>query len=74
MARMLGSLILLALLALLSCSGCASWHHPKRVETTSTSTGGPSIPLSLDSDTVGGALQDVSNAALNNWNFRSNRW
>jgi hypothetical protein len=68
MARTLAWLRLLGLLAPLTCSGCAFWNDYGQGTTgispnSSAGNGGP----------VQDALQSVSNASRNNWNFEGNR-
>jgi hypothetical protein len=62
MARMPDPLKLFALLALLCAPGCASWRERNRVATADapSTDGGGNTPL----------LDAVSQASLNNWNFR----
>jgi hypothetical protein len=59
----------LALLALLCCPGCASRRSSQPVD-----TGG--VPITVDGNGGLGSslLQDVSNASINNWNFRKIGW
>jgi hypothetical protein len=70
MARMLGPLALLALLPLLSCAGCASWRHPVGADTGYVGY----TPFPSDGGLFQGALQDLSYASLNDWNFRRVGW
>ena len=66
MARMLRPLAMSALLALLSCPGCAAWHY--RHEAKQTSTANSSSPS--DGGFFKGMAQDLSNASAYDWNFR----
>jgi hypothetical protein len=65
MARMPGPVSLLALLMLLSCSGCASWRE--RREAGADYTGLTTNPYDNGNLGVG---QTLSNASVNDWNFR----
>ncbi len=69
-ARLLRPLALPALLAIVTCSGCAAWHYRKEAaarDATSSSTPGD-----------GGIFQDVfqglQNASVNDWNFGRAGW
>jgi hypothetical protein len=62
MARMLRPLAMSALLALLSCSGCSSWRQRQQA------AGGYTSNSSSPGD--GGIIQDLSDASINDWNFR----
>ncbi len=63
MARMSRSLATAALLALLTCSGCASWHYRKenRRADAGSSTNPTETPV---------LFQSLQNASMNNWNFQ----
>jgi len=63
MPLILRSLATAALLALLACSGCASWHYRKenRRADAGTWTNPTETPL---------IFQSLQNASMNNWNFQ----
>ncbi len=62
MTRMLCPLPILVLLALVSSSGCASWHYRHETNQDQASSSGSNGNSWL--------LQGLSNASLHNWDFR----
>jgi len=69
-ARMLRPLATSALLALVTCSGCASWHYRKEADSGYASS--PSTPG--DGGIFQGLLQGLQNASMNDWNFGRAGW